>query len=72
MPMTPASNAAMEAIFESANGFHATNMMGDGNWTLSASIVVPDGDDYVVSVENPDYNDGLVALKEQMDSHNNA
>lgn len=67
MPMTPASNAAVEQIFETCVGFHAVNMMG--MWTLSASVHIDGGDDYVETVENPDYNEGLVALKAKLDEH---
>jgi hypothetical protein len=69
MSLSQASNDTLDQIFDNASGFHATNLMGDGNWTLSVSVHVPEGDDYVESVQDPDLNAGLAALKERLDSH---
>lgn len=42
-------------------GFHMANMMGDGVWTISASVASE-----VFTVENPDYNAGLQELVDKI------
>jgi hypothetical protein len=67
MPMTPASNAAQEQIWETCIGFHAVQMAG--TWTMQVSVNVSDGDDYTETVEHSDYNEALLALKAKLDEH---
>lgn len=68
MPMTSQSNAAQEQVYDTAVGFHAVKI--DNTWTMSASVHVEGGDDYIETVEgHSDYNEALVELKSLLDSH---
>lgn len=54
------------ALPEGTVGFHMVNV---GSWTMSVSVHVPDGDDYVVTTEGADFTETLNALKEELIAH---
>lgn len=49
-------------------GFHAVTLDGD-NWTMSASVNVPDGDSFVITIEDADFLTAQVALSDAIANH---